>query len=182
MSLAYAYNRSLAHMNDSFARRLMIETELDDLMSTVDQLSIDQQAFLSTGDGRFQDGIYASAVNLDRQLDGLNAAMARSAAQRAPLAALSAAIKQVMDSVAESYDVRDARGSAAALAFFDANEAVISKVKSQATELRTEIARDFSDQNARASNGLLAAIFFGAPAGVRFGRSGTGRDALRMAR
>ncbi len=48
MSLAYAYNRSLAHMNDSFAQRFMIESELDDLISTVDHLSIDLQAFLST--------------------------------------------------------------------------------------------------------------------------------------
>ncbi|HEY2106480.1 MAG TPA: hypothetical protein VGH29_11880 [Candidatus Binataceae bacterium] len=63
-------------MNDSFARRLMIQGELDDLTSIVDRLSIDQQAFMSTGDDRFQDGVYASIVTLDRRLEGLNASMA----------------------------------------------------------------------------------------------------------
>jgi CHASE3 domain sensor protein len=170
-------------MKDSFARRLMIQGELDDLTSTVDRLSIDQQAFMSTGDDRFQDGVYASIVTLDRRLAGLNASMAGNAVQRARLVRLSAAIKQVVDAVAQSYEVKDARGAAAALAFLDTNDAAISAAKSRAAELSSEMARDLSNQIiARGSNGLMTAILYGTPAGVTFGRGVTARRALRMAR
>ena len=44
ISLAYANNRNVAHMNDSFARRLLIESELQDLMSSVDHSNRPQGA------------------------------------------------------------------------------------------------------------------------------------------
>jgi hypothetical protein len=73
--------------------------------------------------------------------------------------------------VGRSYDVKDARGAAAAMAFLDAHEAVVFKAKSRAAELRIEIGRDLSDQmmNARDGKGLVKAILDSAPGGFRFG-------------
>ncbi len=137
----------------------------------MDRLGIDQRAFLSIGDHRFLEGVWSGTVSLERHLDSTRALTANEA-QRARAARLPATVRQVLDSVALSYDIKDARGARAALAFFDAHESVIAATRSQAEELKTWIVRDTFDQilNAHGSSGWLKAMLDGVPSGVRFAR------------
>jgi hypothetical protein len=96
---------------------------------------------------------------------------------------LSATISRMLGSVAQSYDIRDQREARAALAFFDANESLSSRAKSEADELQTQIIADISSRirAARGNKGLLEAILHAAPAGIGL-RPARPARALAMAR
>jgi CHASE3 domain sensor protein len=183
MTLAYAYNQSLACMNDSFGRGVVAVNLLDDVRNTVDRLGIDLRAFLATGDPRFQDGVWNGVASLDHHLDELRGLVDRDGVQGARAARLSAAVKQVLTCVAQSYDVKDARGARAALAFFDTHDAVISAAKSQADDLKAEVLANISDQmvNAHGGSSLLKAMLHGAPAGLALRRAPGPARALALA-
>jgi hypothetical protein len=57
----HAYDRSLEKVNDSFVQGLIVVEQLGVIADTLVRLSVDQEAFLSTGDQRFQDGVIESA-------------------------------------------------------------------------------------------------------------------------
>ena len=146
MSLAHANDQSLAKVNDSFTQGFMVVGRLGAILDALDRLSVDQRGFLSTGDERFQDGVIEGAETLALDMDVLNSLAARNKLQRALLTNLSRPIEQVLGSVAESDDIRDVRGRAAAVAFFESKEAAISVSKGQADQLRIEITGRISDR------------------------------------
>jgi hypothetical protein len=170
MSLGYAYNSSLERMNDSFSRALTIASLLDETISDLDHLSLNQQASLSTGNERFHDGVWESALALENNLGWLDDAGAKAGLPRAELVGLRAAVDQALKMMAKSYDVRDARGKTAALAFYDTNDTAICAAKAQASEVRTEVLRGISDgiRGARGTNGFIEVLFHGAPRGIAF--------------
>ncbi|HKD68865.1 MAG TPA: hypothetical protein VKB84_18620 [Candidatus Binataceae bacterium] len=184
MTVSNAYSQSMAAMNDSFNRGLSAVYLLDDVRNNVDRISIDQRAFLSTTDLRFLDGVWSSALNLDRHLEAISALAGTDGEQRAGAARLSGATRQVLECVARSYDIRDVRGSRAALAFFDAHEDVISEAKAQADQLKIGIVLNISDRiaNAGGRGGLLKAMLRSIPAEAAFGSVPNARLAFGVLR
>ena len=166
MSLAQAYERSLAMVNDSLARSFSVVAGLGAILSALDRLNVDQQAFLSTGDERFQDGVIESAESLGVDTDMIKS-LAADGKLRAAIAQLSHSIKEVIGSVGESDHLREVRGKAAAIGFFDSQQDVIAAVKSQAEQLRVEMTRRISDriQTAGGPNELLQMLLYGSPSG-----------------
>jgi hypothetical protein len=165
--------RSESGVNDRFSHGFMVVGRLNAIAGALDRLNVDQQAFLSTGDSRFLEGVWESARSLEDNISWLNSLAARSGLPRIPLNALSRAINQVLGSVGESYDIRDRRGRPAARAFFAAREGAISGARSQADELRMEVTRGIFDRTGRmrGTNLLLDAIRYGLPVKINFGRA-----------
>ncbi len=168
LSLAHAYDRSLTRMNDSFTEGFMIVDRLGAVLDALGRISIDQQAFLSTDDARFQDGVVESAEALTIHVATLNALAARGKLQRPPLAILSRSIDQALTLVGESDEVRQTRGTRAALAYFDARENTFAEARLQAGQLRSEIARHISERvrSARSPKALLHDVLGSAPRGI----------------
>jgi hypothetical protein len=168
ISLAHAYDRSLTRMNDSFTQSFMIADRLGGILDALSRLSVDQQAFLSTGDARFQDGVIESGEALTIDIGMLNSLAAKAELQRPPIASLSRSVDQVLNLVGESDGVRQRRGASAALAYFDSREIAIAEAKLQAGQLRSEIGRRISDRvrDARSPRVLLQDVLGGTPAGI----------------
>lgn len=160
MSLAHAYDRRLAEANESFTGAFRVVGRLDMIAVALDHLGVDQQAFLSTGEARFQDGVVENIQTLELGIDALHSLAARSTSHRALLVALSRSIEQVIASAAESDRIRDAGNKAAAAAFFESKELEISQAKSQIAQLRLETIASISDRtwNARGSEALVGAL------------------------
>jgi CHASE3 domain sensor protein len=182
ISLGYAYERSLARVNDCFNQGFVVVGRLDAIVGALDRLNVNQQAFLSTGDDHFLQDVWESARSLDNNIAWLDSFAARNALPRAPLTGMSRAIKQVLKLVGESYDVRDMRGRPAARAFFAAREATIAGAKSRADELTVEVTKGISDRirTARGTNLLLEAIRWGLPIEIAFGRAVAFANSARL--
>jgi hypothetical protein len=165
MSLTHAYDRSLATVNDSFTQGFIVVDRLGALLDALARLSVDQEAFLSTGDGRFQDGVIESVETLTLDIDVLNSLAARSKLQPLGLSSLSRSIGQVLSSVAESDDIKDVRSRAAASAFFESQQAAISEARLQAGQLKIDIAACITDRirSARGTGALYQDLLYGAP-------------------
>lgn len=166
MSLAHAYYRRLAKVNDSFIQGFMIVDQLGVIADALGRLSVDQEAFLSTGDQRFQDGVVESAETFLLDRNRLNS-LADSSQLRRSLNSLSRSIDQVLSSVAESDKIREVRGRGAAVAFFESKEPAISDAKLQAERLKIGITGCVSDriQSARGFSALFEDFLYDAPIG-----------------
>jgi hypothetical protein len=167
MSLGHAYNRTLTKMNYSFAQGITLVERLGAMLDALVRLSVDQEAFLSTGDERFQDGVIESAQTLELDMYMLNLAD-RAKLQRPLLNGLSRSIDLALGSVADSDEIRDVRGRLAAVTFFDSQEAAISVAKSQADQLIIDITACLSDRvrSAHGTSVLFEALLYGAPVGT----------------
>jgi hypothetical protein len=137
MSLVHAYDRDLAKVNDCFIQGFMIVDQLDVIVDGLARLSVDQEAFLSTGDQRFQDGVVESAETFALDRYRLNSLAASSQLQRS-LNSLSRSIDRVVGSVAESDKIREVSGKVAAVAFFESREPAIFDAQSQAEQLKIQ--------------------------------------------
>jgi CHASE3 domain sensor protein len=182
MSLAHAYDRSLAKVNESFAQGFMVVDQLGAILSALDRLSVDQRAFLSTGEGRFQDGVIQSVETLQLDLDKLNSTAAIVNLPRAPLAKLSNSISQVLAAMGESDRIRAARSAAAGVAFFDSREPAMALAKWQVDQFRIEIIRRIQERirGAHDANAVIEALLYGAPAGTAPGLGGAWSNAARL--
>jgi hypothetical protein len=166
MSLADAYYRRLAKVDDSFIQGFMIVDQLGIIVDSLARLSVDQEAFLSTGDQRFQDGVVESAETFALDRYRLNSLAASGQLQRS-LNRLSQSIDQVLGSVAESDNIMEVRGKVAAVAFFESKEPAISNAKLQAEQLKIEITGGVSERirSARGPSALFEDFLYVAPIG-----------------
>jgi methyl-accepting chemotaxis protein len=160
MSLGRVYDQRLGEVNDSFTKRFRVIGRLDVTLEALDHLAVDEQAFLSTGDETFQDGVVESIEHLELNIDMLNSLAAKSTSQRARLVELSQSIEQVIGTVGESDRIRDVHGKAAAADFFASKGDEISQAKWQAYEIQIEIIHSISDRirSADTSPTLLGAL------------------------
>jgi hypothetical protein len=167
VSLAHAYDRGLAKVNDSFSKGFIVEERLGAMLAALTHLSVDQEAFLCTGDERFQDGVIESAQTLRLDMYMLEFAY-RTKLQRPLLNSLSRSIDLVLASVADSDDIRDVRGRVAAVTFFDSQTVAISVAKSQVDRLINDITASLSERvrNAHRTSALFEALLYGEPVGT----------------
>ena len=162
ISVANAHERSLARVNDSFTEGFIMADRLEGISDDLARLGVEQQAFLSTGDMRFQDGVIESSERLTLHIGMLNSLVAKSNLQRPILAGLSRSIDQILASVGESDEIVAVRGRAAAIVYFESREAVISEAGWQADHLRTQITGRISDriQDARTTKAFLQDLLY----------------------
>ena len=146
MSLAHAYDRRLAEVNESFTDAIRVAGRLDVIADALDHLDIDEQTLLSTDVETFQDGVVESIQTLEINIDALDSLAAGSTSHRTLLVALSRSLEQVIASVGECERIRQSGNKAAALAFFDSREAEIPEAISQTNQLRGEIILSLSDR------------------------------------
>ena len=165
ISLAHAHERSLARVNDSFIQGLMAVDELDSILDNLARLDVDQGAFFSTDDTRFQDGVIESTERLTLHVGVLNSIADRYNLQRPLVAALSRSISQVLASLGESDEIAAMRGRVAAAAFFESKEAEIAEARQEAGHLKAEIAAGISHriQRARTTSAFLGDLIYIAP-------------------
>ncbi len=162
VSLAYAYDRTLANVNAVFATGFMAADRLDAVLDDLARLNVDQQAFLSTGDTRFQDGVIENAEALETHTGVLRATAAASGLSQGLLAGLEAAVSQALAAVGQSDQIRQARGSAAARAYFETKESDLAEVRWRVNQLRTELSSHLSRQIREARSGTgVRSLFFG---------------------
>lgn len=168
MSLAYAYESRLVRIGDSFNQAFAAVSRLDEMMGTLDRLSVDLQAFLSTRNARFSDAVWQDTNSLEMNISWLRDMAAGSRLRRSELDKLSAAVNQALGAVGQSFDVRDTQGKAGALAFFDTKQTAIAEAKAQANVLKVAVLVRVSDgiRDAQGSNGLIDVLFRGAPRGI----------------
>jgi hypothetical protein len=166
MALAHSYDRGLAKVNDSFIQGFMILDYLDVIVDALARLSVDQEAFLSTGDRRFEDGVIESAQTFVLDRDRLDS-MANGSKLHGSLDGLSRSIDRVLSSVGESDEIKEVRGRVAAVAFFESREPAIFDAKSQAEQLKIRITAAVSDRIRSASGpgALLEEFLDEAPIG-----------------
>src|SRR5262249_38068642 len=138
ISIAHAHERTLARVNDFFTEVSMIMDQLDEINDDLNRLGIDQQAFLSTGEMRFQDAVIESAERLTIPTGMLKSLAASHQIQRPLLASLSRSVDQVVGLVGESDEIAAKHGGPAAVAFFETTEAEIYQAKQEAEDLRME--------------------------------------------
>ena len=143
LSLAHAYDRALTKVSNSFIQVFMIVDQLGVIEETLTRISVDQQAFLSTGDQRFQDGVIESAQAFVLHRDRLS--LVAGTKLQGSLSSLSRSMDQVLASVAESDEIKEVRGRSSAVAFFESEQVAIAQVQSQAEQLRIEISGSVSD-------------------------------------
>lgn len=164
MSLAHAYYRRLDKVNDSFIQGFVIVDELDLIADALARLSVDQEAFLSTGDQRFQDGVIDSAQTFGFNQNRMSS-LAAGTNLEGSVNSLFRSIDQVLGSVAESDQIREVRGRVAAVAFFESKEPGIFDAKLQAEQLRTQISSSVADRirNAQGPSTLFDDFLHDAP-------------------
>ena len=180
ISLGHAYDRNLTKMKDSVDQGFMLVGRLDGALDALARLRVDQQAFLSTGDERFQDGVIESVETLTIDIAVLNSLAAKNKSERALLFSLSRSIEQVLGSVGESDHIMELRGKAEAVAFFDSQEDSIPDAKGQAEQLRIQIAGRISDRirTPRTANPLLRDVLV--PLGVALERAAAFSKSVRL--
>jgi CHASE3 domain sensor protein len=177
ITLAHAYSRSLGDMNDSFKQGLSAIYALDEITGTVDRIGVDQRAFLSTGQHRFEESLWIATEGMDRPMEMLRSITSRDAEQQARTMRLFAAVRHLLDCVARSYEIRDARGRRAAMVYFDGCEDAVADANAQAGELKSVIIANVSGRilNARASSALIQAMLHAQPSGTGMGPASNSR-------
>src|SRR5215469_4870611 len=147
MTFAHVNDRHLVQVNESLTRDSMVVGRLNVIVEALDHLAIDQQAFLSTGEDSFQDDVVASVEILELNINALNLMEAKNKSWRALPLESSRTVEQVIRTVAESDGIREARGKAAAVAFFASKADEVSRAKRQADQLRSDIIRSIADRS-----------------------------------
>ena len=162
ISVANAHQRSLARVNDSFAEGSMFADRLGAISDDLARISVEQEAFLSTGDLRFQDVVIETSEKLTIDIGMLDSFAAKGNWPRSVLTRLSRSVDQVLSSVGESDQIADARGTAAAVAYFESREDAISDAQRQADHLKSKITGSISDRirNARTTRAFLQDLLY----------------------
>lgn len=132
----HTLKRVLARVNDSLIGGLMVVDHVDSIVNQLDRLTIDQRAFLSTGDDRFSQNVAESVMGIDRNLESLRVAANKDQRLRNPVDRLCRAVNWVMDSMGKSFQVQQTNGSAVAIALLD-DDASVEGAKDEAVQLRT---------------------------------------------
>ena len=65
----YALNRTLTKVNDSVTGGFLVVEHVDAIVDDLDRLTLNQRAFLGTGDERFSQDVVESVMGIERHLD-----------------------------------------------------------------------------------------------------------------
>lgn len=131
----HALRRALAQVSDSLVGGFVVVDHVDSIVNELDRLTIDQRAFLSTGDDRFSENVVESIMRIDRNLESLESAADKDERLREPVGRLTRSVNWVMDSMGKSFQVQQTAGNAVAIAFLDDDDSV-EDAKGDALRLR----------------------------------------------
>ena len=134
----YAFNRTLTKVNASVTGGFLVVDHVDAIVDNLDRLTLNQRAFLGTGDERFSQDVVESIMGIERNLDSLEQLKNRSPRLRLDITKLERSIGWAFDSLGKSNDLNQTLGSGIAIALLD-NDDSIADAKLVAQELRKEV-------------------------------------------
>jgi CHASE3 domain sensor protein len=134
----YALNRTLSKVNASVTGGFLVVEHVDAIVDDLDRLTLNQRAFLGTGDERFSQDVVESVMGIERHLDSLNQLKTRGPRVRSAITKLERAVGWALDSLGKSNDLNQSMGSGIAIALLD-NDDSIDDAKRVAQELRKEV-------------------------------------------
>jgi CHASE3 domain sensor protein len=145
IAFSHAHIRSLTKIGDSLTSSLVVVDHVDSVLNDLDRLSVDQRAFLSTGDDHFSQDVAESAIALSHQVNFLNVLVAKKIPLQAPVAKLALELRWALNAVGRSYDIQEMAGSAAAIAYLDTDPSIFD-AKLDAEQLRSRATDSLFDR------------------------------------
>jgi len=155
-----ALNRSLTKVNDSLTGGFLILEHVDSILDDLDRLSLNQRAFLGTGDERFSQDVVESVMEIERHMDSLQQIARKGARLRPPIDNLARAIDWALDSLGKSNEIEQTSGAAVAIALLD-NDESLEDAKDVAQRLRRQATDGVFDrvQTERKMKAILDVIY-----------------------
>jgi CHASE3 domain sensor protein len=134
----YAFNRTLSTVDASVTGGFLVVDHVDAIVDDLDRLTLNQRAFLGTGDERFSQDVVESVMGIERNLDSLAQLKNHGPRLRLDFTRLEQAVGWALDSLGKSNDLNQSMGSGIAIALLD-NDDSIADAKSVAQQLRKEV-------------------------------------------
>lgn len=133
----YALNRSLTKVNDFVTGGFVIVDHIDAIVDDLDRLSLNQRAFLGTGDERFSQDVVESVMGIERHMDSLEQLKRQGPRLRTAVSRLDHSIEWALNSLGKSNELNQSLGSGIAIALLD-NDDSITEAKMVAQDLRRQ--------------------------------------------
>ncbi len=156
----YAINRTLTKVNDSLTGGFLVVEHVDAIVDDLDRLTLNQRAFLGTGDERFSQDVVESAMGIERQSGLTESVKTRGPRVKGAITKLERAVAWALDSLGKSNDLNQSMGSGVAIALLD-NDDSIDDAKRVAQELRREVTDGVFDRvrHERKMKAILDVLF-----------------------
>jgi CHASE3 domain sensor protein len=130
-----ALNHTFVEVRRSVVGGLTVVEKIDSITDNLDRLTMNQRAFLLTGDDRFAVGVAESVMVMSFDLDTLERISTNRALLQSYVAILSHRIDLTLDSIRKSYDLQQHLGAGAAIALLD-SDAAADDAKQEAFSLK----------------------------------------------
>lgn len=160
MWFRFVLNRTLNTVSRSLTGGLIVVENIDSITHNLDALSVNQRAFLSTGDELFAVQIAESVMAIGNNLESLKQISVNGKPLRPKVTSLSHRINWALDSIERTYDLQQHSGTEAAIALLDNGDALWD-AKREALSLK-QVATDgiFGRvQTERGVNSILEELF-----------------------
>lgn len=131
----YVMNRTLNKVNNSVTGGFLVVDHVDAIVDGLDRLTLNQRAFLGTGDERFSQDVVESVMGIERHMDSLGQLKIPDPRLRIVISKLEHSVEWALDSLGKSNDLNQTMGSGIAIALLD-NDESIADAKMVAQELR----------------------------------------------
>jgi CHASE3 domain sensor protein len=126
--LAISFRSALRHSSVTVKRSVVSGVtaveKIDSIMSNLNRLTVNQRAFLSTGDEYFTEEVAESIMTMSHDIDTLTQISTNRAPLQRYVTTLSHRLKLAMDSIRETYDLQQHFGSTVAIEVLDDDDAV----------------------------------------------------------
>jgi CHASE3 domain sensor protein len=129
-----ALNHTFVEVRCSVVGGLTVVEKIDSITDNLDRLTMNQRAFLLTGDDRFAVGVAESVMVMSFDLDTLER-IPTSTLLQSYIAVLSHRIDLTLDSIRKSYELQRHLGAGAAIALLD-SDAAADDAKQEAFSLK----------------------------------------------
>jgi CHASE3 domain sensor protein len=126
MCSRFALNHTFIKVEHSVAGGLTVVETIDSIVENLDLLTMNQRAFLYTGDEHFTEEVAVSVMTMDHDIDTLEQISTNRALLRSYVTILSHRIKLALDSIRETYDLQQHFGATVAIALLDDDDAIDS--------------------------------------------------------
>jgi CHASE3 domain sensor protein len=131
----YVLDRALTRVRESMNCAFEVLTDADVILDGLDRLSLDQRAFIRTGDLRFSQDLAESVMVIQSHMDFLRQVGRKASRLRDPVARLDRAVDWALVSLRKSNEVEKSEGPAAAIASLN-NDESIDEARNEAQQLR----------------------------------------------
>jgi CHASE3 domain sensor protein len=154
-------NHSLARVTNSVTAGLIVVENVDSILDNLDRLSMNQRAYLATGDDRYSEQIAESVMAISTDLEALKQVSVKGEPLRRQwVTRLSQRIDWALDSVQQTYELKRLSGAEVAIVLLD-NDVAIDEARMEASELKKVATDGMFDrmENERTTDSILHVLF-----------------------